>query len=528
MERRNLTLLTLVVILLTTLPYVAGYLNQNEQWRYTGLLIAAEDGNSYLAKMLLGASGDWLFRTPYTAYPQKGFLAFLPYILLGKFTSPPGQYVQLVVLFHLFRIGGIVFCIWSTYRFISYYFLEPRYRFLAVALAVFGGGFGFLYLFGLSSLWQGGLPLEFYSPETFGFLSFLALPHLLWARGFLFWGLTKYLHENQQESFLGGMKAGWVWNLTGLMQPFTIVVGWAVLAIHIIAELLYSKMHNKSLFSDHSLFWAKRSLGAVLVSSPFVIYTFISFRVDPFLRQWEKQNIILSPALGDYLLAYGVLLPLGIWGVIKWFRNSDVSKRLIIYWVLFFPVLAYAPYNLQRRFPEGVFVAFSILAVAGLGVLTGKVRFLAKMWLGMSVVSSLILVGGGILTLLNPSYPLYFTSDEQGLFSSIQSNLPRSSVVLADWELSNMLPAHVSVRVIIGHGPESLRALELKQEVEKFFRGELSDNEERAFLRDEKVDYLIVRRKSLLPLSSNKWETAPYLEKVYQNPSFELYRVIKP
>ncbi|BAJ63864.1 hypothetical protein [Anaerolinea thermophila] len=525
MERRKILFLALFVIFFTTLPYLVGYLRQSEEWRYTGLLIAAEDGNSYLAKMLLGASGDWLFRTPYTAYPQKGFLAFFPYILLGKLTSPPGQYSQLIALFHLFRVGGIVFCIWATYRFVSGYFSKFRDRFLAVVLATLGGGLGFVYLLGGSSLWGGGLPLEFYSPETFGFLSFLAIPHLLWARGFLFWGLTKYFHENLGESFGGGVKAGAIWNLTGLMQPFTIVVGWAVLAIHVMIEILYFTLQKNRPFKFQPLFWIKRAVGVGLVSSPFVIYTFVSFRVDPFLKQWEKQNIILSPAFGDYLLAYGILLPLALLGVWRWIRESDVAKRFIISWVLFFPVLAYAPYNLQRRLPEGVFVALSILAVTGFSTLSGKLRSLAKVWLALGGISSLLLVGGGVLTLLNPAPPLYYSADEQDLFHSMQACVPRSSVVLADWDLSNLLPAHVPVRVIIGHGPESLRAIPLKQAVETFFKGAMDEQEVRRFLRNEHVDYLIVRNRASV---FSNWQQEPFLKLMYRNPSFELYQVIEP
>lgn len=524
MKRRNIFSFAFILILLTSLPYLVGYLRQDEQWRYTGLLIAAEDGHSYLAKMLLGAAGDWLFRTPYTAYPQRGFLAFFPYILLGKLTSPPGQYSQLVALFHLFRIAGVIFCIWATDRFVSLYFSECRYRLFAVVLATLGGGLGFLYVFGLSSFWQGGLPLEFYSPETFGFLSFLAIPHLLWARGFLFWGLTDYLHAHREESFWGGWKAGVIWNLTGLMQPFTIVVGWAVLAIHLFAEFLYSLLQKNNPLHSSFSFWAKRASGAVLASSPFVIYTFVSFRLDPFLKQWEKQNIILSPPIGDYLLAYGILLPLSLVGTWKWLRQSDVSKRLLIFWALFFPVLAYVPYNLQRRLPEGVFIALSILAVAGFSILSGFPRSLAKIWLGLSMIPSLILVGGGIITLLNPSPPLYFSADEQDLFKTMRDMVPRSSVVLADWDLSNLLPAHVPVRVIIGHGPESLRAIELKQQVEKFYRGDLSEKERLQFLKQENVDYLIVRQE----ISPNGWRKMPDLKLLYQNSSLALFQVTRP
>jgi hypothetical protein len=87
---------------------------QGEAWRFTGFVFAVEDGNSYIAKMLLGANGAWLFRTPYTADPQRGVLAFLPYLLLGKLAAGEGIHEQLVALFHLFRILAIPAAVLAT------------------------------------------------------------------------------------------------------------------------------------------------------------------------------------------------------------------------------------------------------------------------------------------------------------------------------------------------------------------------------------------------------------------------------
>jgi len=78
----------------TMLPYLLGYASQGDAWRFTGFVFGVEDGNSYIAKMLSGSAGAWLFRTPYTPEAQRGVLAFLPYILLGKLASPPGLHEQ--------------------------------------------------------------------------------------------------------------------------------------------------------------------------------------------------------------------------------------------------------------------------------------------------------------------------------------------------------------------------------------------------------------------------------------------------
>ena len=219
----------LIIIIISTIPYLLGFLLQGENWRFTGFFFGVEDGNSYIAKMLSGANGAWLFETPYTAYPQSGVLAFLPYILLGKLSSPPGQHEQLVALYQLFRWGSILLLVSAVYDFCSVFIREKKNLHLSTLIALLGGGLGFLVLLGVQ--WGGyqGLPLELYSPESFGLLSIFGLPHLAAARAFLLWGLTIYLKWTSDKSvWRTALKIGGMGLLTGLMQPMTVVVGWAV------------------------------------------------------------------------------------------------------------------------------------------------------------------------------------------------------------------------------------------------------------------------------------------------------------
>jgi hypothetical protein len=111
--------------------YLVGYASQGTEWRYSGFVFGVEDGNSYLAKMLSGSAGAWLFRTPYTAEEQRGVLAFLPYFLLGKLAGPPGLQVQLAVLFHLFRLAAGILAILATYDFLAYFWTGRAFACLA-------------------------------------------------------------------------------------------------------------------------------------------------------------------------------------------------------------------------------------------------------------------------------------------------------------------------------------------------------------------------------------------------------------
>ena len=180
-EKKWLIIFSFFLILITSLPYIFGFeLAKTNNSQFSGFIFGVEDGNSYIAKMLLGQKGDWLFRTPYTAYEQKGFLAFLPYILLGKLASSPENHVQFVILFHLFRCLGIIFLIFELNYFIKLFLPSVQLQRTALLISCIGGGLGWISIIANKSI-----PLEFYSPESFGFLSLFGLPHLCFSRGLM-------------------------------------------------------------------------------------------------------------------------------------------------------------------------------------------------------------------------------------------------------------------------------------------------------------------------------------------------------
>jgi hypothetical protein len=219
------------VIILTTIPYLVGYLVQGDGWVFTGFVFNVEDGNSYIAKMLTGAHGAWLFRTPYTTAPQDGILAFLPYLLLGKLTFHRGDHFQLVLLFHLFRFVGIACYVFASYRFVSLFLASEINRRWAVVLLTLGGGLGWLLALVGKAEWFGSLPLDFISPESFGFLSLYGLPHLAVTRALFVWGLVEYLHSSGSNS-RSGIRAGLFWLAASFFQPLTIAVAWALVAAY--------------------------------------------------------------------------------------------------------------------------------------------------------------------------------------------------------------------------------------------------------------------------------------------------------
>ena len=523
-EKKWILCFSLVVVMITTIPYIIAY-SHVSNYRFTGFLFGVEDGNSYIAKMLSGANGAWLFRSPYSAEPQNGFIAYLPYLLLGKITSSPAQHEQLVALYQIFRWLSVGWLVYWTYRFSALFFSNVFYRKITTIVSTIGGGLGWLSLLGVTEQLGFGLPLEIYSPETFGFLSVLGLPHLVAARGLLLCGFVQYLTavSNKQRIF-----AGISWFAIGIFQPLMLITAWALLFVHlglILCFDLYSYHHNHSGNPYRWRFFLRTALMMVMISSPWVIYNFLAFSLDSYLSGWQAQNILPSPPFWDYLFSFALLLPFSLVGIYRTLRSSREAEHLLLFaWILAFPFLAYMPYNMQRRLPEGIWVALSISAFLFFahkkGVRSKKVSFFLA---GLSLLTSLMIISGGIQEVLNPREPI-FHSQQEVLAYQYLNEVADGGVVVASYPVSNALPAWAPVYVLVGHGPESVHFDETSLLVKQLFAGILSEAQISELINDFNVKFLFwgPEEQTMGDWSPIKTEL---FSLVYEDPPYFVFRV---
>jgi hypothetical protein len=176
-----------------------------------------------------------------------------------------------------------------------------------------------------------------------------------------------------------------------------------------------------------------------------------------------------------------------------------------------------------------VWVVLAILAWIGLSRLRGtRVRpWLLASLLALSLPSTLLILSGAMDRGLRPSRPAFRPAGEVAAFDWLAREADPGSVVLAAFETGNALPAWAPVRVVIGHGPESVGLPELKPQVEAFYRSTPSDEEQRAFLERHAVRFVLLGPAER---ALGEWpaEEAPYLQVVYRQREFEILRVELP
>lgn len=521
----------ITVMLATAIPYLLGYAFEGDEWRFTGFVIGVEDGNSYMAKMLRGANGDWLFRTPYTALLQSGVLAFFPYMLLGKLTAPPGQHIQLVALFQIFRFGAGMLYIFASFDFLKLFIKGQHWLRWGVALVSLGGGLGWLLILFGKGAWLGSLPLDIYSPETFGYLMLLGLPHLSLARALLLWGLRAYLfpHLAPWET-RPGLFTGILWLLMGLMQPLSVVLAWVVVAAHLSVLLLRRLwQHWKNVKVDANSaswsLWLGNWLWIVGVTAPIVIYTIWAFGTDPVLKQWTAQNLILSPHPLHYLAAYGLMIPFALVSGFQLVRERIDTHWLLLAWSMALPFLIYAPYPLQRRLAEGYWVALVVLAL----IFFDRQRqnnFLPFQFLfGFAFPTTLILFIGSLDAVRSTAKPIFRPQREIAAFEFLAESAFKDAVVLSSFDTGNGLPAWAPVFVVIGHGPESVGLSQLSPRVTAFYDSATPDEERLTLLKEYHIDYVFWGPNER-ELGSWNPEQSIFLNEIFSVEGYSIYKAI--
>ncbi len=520
-DRKKIIYFAISVMIITMIPYLVGFASQGDAWRFSGFVIGVEDGNSYIAKMLSGANGDWLFRTPYSAENQKGLLVYLPYILLGKLASPPAQHDQLIILFHGFRFISGVLAILAGYDFLTFFIKKTKWRWWALVILVLGGGGGWILVLIEMKNFMGSLPLDFISPESFGFLGLLGLPHLALARAALLWGFTSYLKK------MPGYITGILWLLLGFLQPMFVVIAWAVIGMHLALISIFTYREQKK---NWNYTWKiieeyfRRIFWGFVISAPLIIYTTISLLTDPFLKIWAEQNILPSPHFFHYLIAYGIFGPFVILGLLKLIGFDRGKGYFLAGWLILLPVLVTAPVSTQRRLAEGIWAAIVISMICYFES-RNRLRLLEILYFSFAFPSTLLLLIGSISAARIQSSPIFRPISEIQAFEYLAENVLTEAVVLSSYDSGNNLPAWTNHRVVLGHGPETRNRYEVEDEILLFFSPETSDDIREGLINKYNVDYIFWGPSER---ELGDWDPfgTEFLQETYNKNGFAIYRTM--
>jgi len=514
-ELRWVSIASLAVLLVASIPTLYAWALADADHVFTGFVYNTEDGNSYIAKMRLGARGAWRFQLIYTPEEHEGAWIYTFYLLLGKIAG--GLKLSFVLAYHLARILLGAALLFVVYVFAAHFTPDVRTRRLAWVLVAIGSGLGWLLTLLGASHWLGDLPLDFWVPEAYVFLVLYNLPHLALAEALLLCAIlwTLYAAEGRGSRWClyGGLAAffmAWV-------VPFYAGVLAAALGGYLLALLA----RRRRFPGREAGMVALTGLGTI----PPVAYNAWVFTANPAFATWAAQNRILSPHPLHYLLGFALLLVPAAWGGIQAIQQREERWLLPVAWVLVVPLLLYLPFNLQRRLIAAVQVPLALLAAAGLVAWFRNRRWAQVGYVAVVSLTNLLLVVGNLGPIQQRTTPIYRPGAEVAALEWLAAQAEADEIVLASFQVGNVIPAWTDLRVFAGHGPETLNSAKKQEDLYRFFDSATDESWRQALLRDSGVDYIFYGPQER---ALGGWDPADvhYLARIYQAGDYAIYRFV--
>ena len=526
-----------VALIVTSVPYLVGWLRSTPDQIFGGFAFAIEDGYSYLAKMKQGADGLWLFQLPYTSEAHTPTIFYLFHLLLGKFSALTGLSAPLV--YHLARLIFDAILLAVIYRFIALFTAWRPVRRIAFLLVIFSGGLGWLLILLGQVNWLDSAPIDLISPEAYTFLILYGFPHLALARAMMLLGLI-VLWKEPKARIQNAVLAGLCWLGMGLLVPFYVAVAGAIVLVGLVAMALAARKIDRRAVG--------RAAIAGLIAAPPLVYTFVIVVTDPIWKVWADQLVILSPHPLHYVLGYALVGLLAIIGIVKTWKRRVIDPKLIG-WLIAVPLLIYLPFNSQRRLIESWQIPLMFGAAIGLVYVVlpawSRSRLVRRLTqhrrYSVHGLRSWLLAG--ILLVSATTYALMLVEQTARIIARVElgfrdgaelaalrwldERVTYDDVILSSYNTGNFLPVVVGAKAFLGHGPETAYSDEKRELVRQFYDVETTDEWRRAFLSKWPIAYVF-----LGPLEKKVGQFDPaqvdYLTLEYDRDEYRIYRVKSP
>jgi len=518
-----------VIIIVTAIPYLYGYFTTPVGMAYTGVhYLTPGDINVMLSNIEQVKQGHLIFINPYTAEPQHRWLVNPLWLSIGamaKIFSLPN-----LLAYHIARSIWIVIFFVVMYLFLMFMFSDRRKRLWMMVIIIASSGLGLFFnpfLFDLTNLYEH--PTDTWVPESITFLTLYHSPHLIASLTLIILVFLLMLLAFDTNRWRYSIGAGVSCFFLLWFHPFNGPTIFSVLGVYMLTMF----------FRSRRIIWSYVRHYAVLCvfPIPIVIYMYMMSKYDWVIRMWNQQNVLPSPSVWMYLIGYGLLIPLGVYGLWITCKKLDSKGVFIIGWLATSALLVYFPIYFQRRMIEGFHIPLAILAALALLALVDrwrdprpgswqlKLSLLVAFCAIFLPLTNIQIMGQDIFKYqTNKEYPYYLPQTEIESMQWLKAHTTDRDIIFSTYEIGNFIPAYSGRVVWIGHGPQTINLEEKYIQNAWFWWQDDINGSKRQWLHDQRVTYLWYG-----PNEKNAGayvpDTKTYLEKVFSNSDVSLYRV---
>jgi hypothetical protein len=522
LERRDwlwILMIATSILIAGSLPTWAGRAAATDQLRFRGLYFDEQDYAVHLAMMQSGLQGEWAYQLRFTSEPHSAVYIRLFYIALGHFSGwlhlPPQQ------TFELARwLFGYAACI-SAYCLFRRIYPDRFWARTAFLLGALGSGIGWLQLMGH---WVSGEypPVDLWLIDAYFLFSLSVFPHFAFVTAGMCLALglwLDYLERPRRGALLLIM-------LTATLVQFANPIAFAPVDAALAGALLFAWWRDRQIRGREAA-----ALGLLaLTQLPLLVYNLVILSRDPVWSQFTAQNQTPSPPPDYYLWGFALFWPLALWGARFALREKKPALGAALAWIIAAFVMAYLPFNIQRRFLHGITIPLAILAGWGLMILfearaaqsPGLKRWRGAAATGLVILASIstifLVVGQSLYMQARPAKYFYPAGLEQAAYW-LGRNAGPGDFALAAEETSSLLAQIAGLRVYLGHPMETLDYQAKQADVEAFYEGRASAS----WLEGQPIEWIVYGpyEREL----DAEFQPSQILQLVYQENDVSVYRV---
>jgi arabinosyltransferase C len=521
---------SVAVMAATCIPYLLVWWYTPLQGVFPWTLFNSDDHGVYFAWMRQALDGHLLFRNLFTTEPQRGIYLHPYFLLLGQLARIPGIDIPLA-----YQIGRLVFGVTTlllVYR-LGALFTEDRFTrgciFWTTALSA---GFGWL-------LWHDRViqrgPVDIWQAEAVTFAS-LYTTGLFAVSLTLMLGFVICLLLAETRGLRWAVFAGLCGLVLGNIHSYDMIHLAAIWSGYLGLRWVVTRRFPASEF--------RLALLAGAIAAPSVLYMYWFYKTEPVFQ--ARANVpTLTPPLSQYLLGYGLLLPLaavGAWRV--WplrsaeDRAPDLRCLLPVVWGVLGLAIAYLPVPFQRKLVMGYHLPLGLLSGVAIAWLAGRVTAAPR----LRVAAAGLVVA--VLSLSNVRYPIrdvqlaltanvtstgahpaYWDDADIHAFTWLHDHTPPSAVLFTLPTNGVFAPAYSGRTVYAGHWGETPGFDQKFREALHFYSGEWSSEERREFLRSRGITHVLQFALARAIPNSRPLASEPFLHPVFTERDTVLYEV---
>lgn len=531
--------ITLVVLLLTSLPYVYAVASAPPDRHFMGMMLDVPDHLQYFSWMRELTYAN-LAANKLTPEPNAPLFFNLLWWGMGRTGALLG--LDFVAMYQIMRWVATAAFLLLAYHVCAWFLSNRRMRMAVFLTIVLTSGFGWVLILMKYTVTNGELlwPLDVFVAEGNTFLSALGYPHFLGAAVYI--GVFDLFLRGQARGRLryavyGGLLALFL----GWQHAYDLVIVYSILALY--AVLLWIRDRRMPVYMV---------IGGVILGLLSVwpaLYSVLLTANDPIWKEVLKQFAnagVYTPPIYRLPVLLGPAFLLALFTAIRQnpFKLHGVGNRTLFLrsWFWGNMVLVYLPVDYQIHMLNGWQVPIAILAVIGLftyiipalqrwGENRGKLwnptttqNWAVAVLLIIIVPTNLYLFAWRFVDLARHDYPYYLHTDDLSALKWLEANVQGDDVVLSSLDFGQYVPAYTGAHAFLAHWAQTVDFFHKSQVVNEFYSSALSEVDSSSLFDEFSVDYVVVGTLERA-IGDADMSRIPGLQSVFESPSVTIFAV---